>query len=105
MALQHLTENTFDDAVKSASLAMVDFWATWCGPCKLMSPIVEKLASLYDGKAVIGKVETDSEMELAQKYGISAIPTLIFFKNGVEFERKVGVVPEAALREILDANL
>ncbi len=105
MALQHLTENTFDDAVKSASLAMVDFWATWCGPCKLMSPIVEKLAALYDGKAVIGKVETDSEMELAQKYGISAIPTLIFFKNGVEFERKVGVVPEAALREILDANL
>ena len=105
MALQHLTENTFDDAVKSASLAMVDFWATWCGPCKLMSPIIEKLAVLYDGKAVIGKVETDSEMELAQKYGISAIPTLIFFKNGVEFERKVGVVPEAALREILDANL
>ena len=105
MALQHLTENTFDDAVKSASLAMVDFWATWCGPCKLMSPIVEKLAALYDGKAVIGKVETDSEMELAQKYGITAIPTLIFFKNGVEFERKVGVVPEAALREILDANL
>ena len=105
MALQHLTENTFDDAVKSASLAMVDFWATWCGPCKLMSPIVEKLAALYDGKAVIGKVETDSEMELAQKYEISAIPTLIFFKNGVEFERKVGVVPEAALRDILDANL
>ena len=105
MALQHLTENTFDDAVKSASLAMVDFWATWCGPCKLMSPIVEKLAALYDGKAVIGKVETDSEMELAQKYGISAIPTLIFFKNGVELERKVGVVPEAALRDILDANL
>ncbi len=105
MALQHLTENTFDDAVKSASLAMVDFWATWCGPCKLMSPIVEKLASLYDGKAVIGKVETDSETELAQKYGITAIPTLIFFKNGVELERKVGVVPEAALRDILDANL
>ena len=105
MALQHLTENTFDNAVKSASLAMVDFWATWCGPCKLMSPIVEKLATLYDGKAVIGKVETDSEMELAQKYGITAIPTLIFFKNGVEFERKVGVVPEAALRDILDANL
>ena len=105
MALQHLTENTFDDAVKSASLAMVDFWATWCGPCKLMSPIVEKLASLYDGKAVIGKVETDSETELVQKYGITAIPTLIFFKNGVELERKVGVVPEAALRDILDANL
>ena len=105
MALQHLTENTFDDAIKSASLAMVDFWATWCGPCKLTSPIVEKLASLYDGKAMIGKVETDSEPELAQQYGISAIPTLIFFKNGVEFERKIGVVPEASLREILDANL
>ena len=100
-----MTENTFDGAVKSASLAMVDFWAAWCGPCRLMSPIVEKLAALYDGKAVIGKVETNSEMELAQKYGITAIPTLIFFKNGVEFERKVGVVPEDALRKILDDNL
>ncbi len=105
MALQHLTESTFDAAVNAAPLAMVDFWATWCGPCKMMSPIVEKLAEEYDGKALIGKVESDNAMALMQKFGISAIPTLIFFKNGAEIERIVGVVPEASLREVLDANL
>ncbi len=104
MAVQHLTENTFDAAVSTAPLAMVDFWATWCGPCKIMSPVVEKLAEDYDGRALIGKVESDSAMALMQRFGISAIPTLIFFRNGEEFARKVGVVPEEALREILDAN-
>ena len=96
MALQHLTESTFDAAVKAAP---------WCGPCKMMSPIVEKLAEEYDGKALIGKVESDNAMALMQRFGITAIPTLIFFKNGAEIERIVGVVPEAALREVLDANL
>ncbi len=105
MALQHLTESTFDAAVNVAPLAMVDFWATWCGPCKMMSPIVEKLAEEYDGKALIGKVESDNAMALMQRFGISAIPTMIFFKNGAEIGRKVGVVPESALREVLDANL
>ena len=105
MALQHLTESTFDAAVNAAPLAMVDFWATWCGPCKMMSPIVEKLADEYDGKALIGKVESDNAMALMQRFRISAIPTLIFFKNGAEIGRKVGVVPENALREVLDANL
>ena len=105
MALQHLTESSFDAAVNAAPLAMVDFWATWCGPCKMMSPIVEKLAEEYDGKALIGKVESDNAMALMQRFGISAIPTLIFFKNGAEIARKVGVMPESALREVLDANL
>ena len=105
MAIQHLTESSFDAAVKEAPLAMVDFWATWCGPCKLMGPVVEKLADEYDGKALIAKVESDGAMALMQRLGITAIPTLIFFKNGVELDRKVGVVPEGALREILDANL
>ena len=105
MAIQHLTESTFDAAVNAAPLAMVDFWATWCGPCKMMSPIVEKLAEEYDGKALIGKVESDNAMALMQRFGISAIPTLIFFKNGAEITRKVGVMPESALREVLDANL
>ena len=89
MALQHLTESTFDAAVNAAPLAMVDFWATWCGPCKMMSPIVEKLADEYDGKALIGKVESDNAMALMQRFGISAIPTLIFFKNGAEIEEEV----------------
>ena len=105
MALQHLTEDTFDAAVNAAPLAMVDFWATWCGPCKMMGPIVEKLAGEYDGKALVAKVDTDEEADLAEKFEVSTIPTLVFLKNGAEFDRKIGVTPEAALREILDANL
>ncbi|MBR0283026.1 MAG: thioredoxin [Oscillibacter sp.] len=105
MALQHLTEDTFDTAVNAAPLAMVDFWATWCGPCKMMGPIVEKLAGEYDGKALVAKVDTDEEADLAEKFDISTIPTLVFLKNGAEFDRKIGVTPEAALREVLDANL
>ena len=105
MALQHLTEDTFDAAVNAAPLAMVDFWATWCGPCKMMGPIVEKLAGDYDGKALVAKVDTDEEADLAEKFDISTIPTLVFLKNGAEFDRKIGVTPEAALREVLDANL
>ena len=105
MALQHLTEDTFDAAVNAAPLAMVDFRATWCGPCKMMGPIVEKLAGDYDGKALVAKVDTDEEADLAEKFEVSTIPTLVFLKNGAEFERKIGVTPEAALREVLDANL
>ncbi len=105
MALQHLTAEGFDEAISAAPLAMVDFWASWCGPCKILSPVVEKLAEEYDGKALVGKVDTDSEMSLAQRFGISAIPTLIFFKNGAELKRSVGVVSEDALKAILEENL
>ena len=105
MALQNLTEATFDAAVNAAPLAMVDVWATWCGPCKMMGPVVDKIADEYDGKVLVGKVDADEEMELAQRFSITSIPTLIFFKNGVEVDRKVGVLPEAAIKKILDSNL
>ena len=105
MALQHLTAESFDEAIGAAPLAMVDFWATWCGPCKILGPVVEKLAEEYDGKALVGKVDTDSEVSLAQRFGISAIPTVIFFRNGAELQRSVGVVPEDALKAILEENL
>ena len=105
MSLQHLKEDTFDAAVNAAPLAMVDFWATWCGPCKILGPVIEKIAGDYDGRALVAKVDTDEEMDLAQRFGISSIPTVIFFKNGKEFDRKVGVLPETAFTQVLDSNL
>lgn len=105
MALQNLTEETFEEQVKAAPLAMVDFWATWCGPCKLMGPVVDKMAEEYDGKVVVGKVNADDEMDLVQDFGIMSIPTIIFFKNGEEIDRKVGVVPASELKKVLDDNL
>lgn len=105
MALQNLTEATFDEAVKQAPLAIVDVWATWCGPCKMMGPVIGKLAEDYDGKVLVGKVDADEEMDLVQRFGIASIPTLIIFKNGEEIARKVGVTPEGELKMILDENL
>ena len=104
MALIHLTNEAFDKATASG-LAMVDFWATWCGPCKMLSPVIDGLADEYEGRAVIGKVNVDEEGELAMRYGVMNIPTVILFKNGREIDRKVGVMPEASYTAVLDANL
>ena len=105
MALQHFEEATFDAAVNAAPLAMVDFWADWCGPCKMLSPIIEKLAEAYDGKVLTGKVNVDDEPELAQRFNVASIPTVVFLKNGAEFDRKIGVMPAEAFTSVLDANL
>jgi thioredoxin 1 len=105
MALKHLKKNDFDTAVDAAPLAMVDFWADWCGPCKMVAPFVEKIADDYDGKALVGKVNIDEEPELAQRFGVMSIPTLVFLKNGREFDRKVGVMPPETFTSVLDENL
>ncbi len=105
MALVHLNNTEFDKTVEAAPLAMVDFWADWCGPCKMVGPTVEKIASDYDGRALVAKVNIDQEPELAQRFGVMSIPTLVFLKNGEEFDRKVGVMPEAAFTAVLDESL
>ena len=105
MALKHLTTAQFDAAVEAAPLAMVDFWASWCGPCKMLSPLVEALAEQYDGKALIAKVNVDEEPDLAARFGVMSIPTVVFLKNGREFDRKVGVMPPDAFISVLDNNL
>ncbi len=105
MALQHFKTSDFDAAVDAAPLAMVDFWAEWCGPCRMLGPTVESLAGQYDGKVLVGKVNVDEEPDLARRFGVMSIPTVIFLKNGKEFERKVGVMPADAFTAILEKNL
>ena len=104
MALIHLTEEAFDKATASG-LAMVDFWASWCGPCKMLSPVVESIAAQYEGKVLVGKVNVDEEPDLARRFGVMSIPTVVFLKNGREFDRKVGVMPPEAFTSVLNSNL
>ena len=105
MAVKHLKTEEFVAAVEAAPLAMVDFWASWCGPCKMLSPLVEALAEQYDGKALVAKVNVDEEPDLAARFGVMSIPTVVFLKNGREFDRKVGVMPPEAFISVLDNNL
>ena len=104
MSIIHLSNEAFDKAV-SNGIAMVDFWASWCGPCKMLSPVIEDLADKYEGKALVGKVNVDDEPNLAMRFGVMSIPTVIFLKDGKEFDRKVGVMPPQAYTAVLDANL
>lgn len=105
MAMKHFKTEEFNAAAEAAPLAMVDFWAEWCGPCKMLSPVVESIAEQYEGKALVGKVNVDEEPDLARQFGVMNIPTVVFLKNGKEFERKIGVMPAEAFTAILDNNL
>lgn len=103
--MMHFKMESFDKALAEGKLMMVDFWAAWCGPCRMLAPMVDDLAAKYEGKAVVGKVNVDEEQELAIRYGVMSIPTVIFFKDGKEIDRKVGVMPPAEFTKVLDANL
>ena len=93
-----LTDSNFEELVlRSNKLAVVDFWAEWCGPCRMIAPIVEELAEEYAGKAVIGKVDVDNNPFICDKYGIRNIPTILFFKNGEIVDKQVGAAPKNAL--------
>lgn len=100
-----ITDSNFGDIINSDQPVLVDFWAEWCGPCKMIAPVVEELASEYDGKAVIGKVDVDSNPEVSAKYGIRSIPTLLVFKKGEIVDKQVGAVPKNVLSQKLDAQL
>ena len=105
MALE-LTEANFEELViNSDKPVLVDFWAEWCGPCRMVGPIVEELANDFDGKAVIGKVNVDEHGGISSKYGIRNIPTLLVFKNGEVVDKQVGVAPKTALAAKLEAHM
>ncbi len=99
-----LTKSNFDSTVASG-VTMVDFWAPWCGPCRMIAPVVEELAEDYDGRATIAKVNTDEEQELAVKYGIRSIPAILFFKNGQVVDQMVGAASKDAFASKLNALL
>ena len=105
-AVVSVSNDTFDELVlQSQNLVMVDFWATWCGPCKIVAPVVEELAKEYEGKAVFAKVNTDENPDLASRYNIRGIPTLMFFKEGKVMDQIVGAVPKVQLKSKIDSLL
>ena len=105
-AVHQVTDADFDKSVlQSGKPALVDFWAPWCGPCRIIGPIVEELAPSYQGRAVIAKVNVDDNPQIAQKYGITSIPTLMMFKDGKLVDRVVGAMPKGELQKFIDRNL
>jgi thioredoxin 1 len=104
--VSHVTDASFESTViNSDKPAMVDFWATWCGPCKIVAPHVEALADEFAGRAIIAKVDVDSNRQTAIKFGIQSIPTLLFFKGGKVVDRVIGAVDKKVLRDKLTAQL
>jgi thioredoxin 1 len=102
----HLTDDTFDSEVlKSDIPVIIDFWATWCAPCRMIAPIIEQFATEYEGKVKVCKLDVDNNQQVAMNYGIRSIPTVLIFKNGEVVDTIVGAVPKSMLKERLDSHL
>jgi thioredoxin len=100
-----LTDATFDSVINSDKPVLVDFWAEWCGPCKMIGPVVEELAGDYEGKAVIAKLNVDENPQVTARFGVRSIPTLLVFKNGQIVDKQVGAVPKSVLSSKLQAQV
>ena len=103
MTTEITTENFDAEVTKSALPVVIDFWASWCGPCRMLSPMVDELASQYAGKIKVGKVNVDEQPRLAMNYDVQSIPTLIFFKDGKPVDKSIGVVPKEKLEKIIES--
>jgi len=99
------TDSNFEETALAGGVSVVDFWAEWCGPCRLIGPIIDDLATEYEGKATIGKVDVDANPEISMKYGVRSIPTILFIKDGEVVDKHVGSTTKAALMAKLEAQL
>jgi thioredoxin 1 len=103
---EQFTESNFDtEVLKSDKLVMVDLWAEWCGPCRMLTPIIDELHTEFAGKAVIGKLNVDENPAISERYQVRGIPTILFFKNGELVDKQVGVVPKSTLVKKLEAQM
>ena len=104
MALVFTDEN-IKEAIQSGKPVVVDFWAEWCGPCRMVGPVVEELAKEYEGRVIIGKLDVDENVETPNQYGIRNIPTILFFKDGQVVDKQIGAAPKAALAAKVESLL
>ncbi len=100
-----ITDQNFEETVKKYKVVVIDCWAAWCGPCKMLTPIIEELATEYQGKAVFGKLNTDENPKVPMKHNVMGIPNLLFYVDGVFIDSSVGVVPKESLKEMVDTLL
>ena len=105
MAFEFTDANFQETALQNGGVAVVDFWAEWCGPCRMISPIIEELSQEYEGKALVGKVNVDHNPEVAMKYGIRSIPTILIIKDGEVVEKQVGTTTKQVLTDKIESHL
>ncbi|MEG0899173.1 MAG: thioredoxin [Oscillospiraceae bacterium] len=105
MAISFTNEKFKDEVENGKEIVLVDFWAEWCGPCRMLGPIIDDISKEYEGKIVVGKVNVDEQSEIAARYEVMSIPTVILFKNGKLFDKSVGLVPKAKLIQMIEKAL